>query len=434
MKTHRGRPARRPAAMPERPRVEAILTVEKLGTEGMGFARHEGRPVLLPDILPGERVRAVLAGKDATVLERLVDSPDRITPACRHAGRCGGCLLQHLAETPYRDFKRGLIADALGRQGLGAVPVLPVLASPPGSRRRATLEARRQGRQVTLGFHERAGHRIVDLAECSVLRPELVALAAPLRDLLGRMLQDREQASLSLTALDAGIDLGLALPRIPDLEAFERLAGFAADHDLARLWWRAEAMAPVPAAERRIPLVSFGGVPVALPMGGFLQATAEGEAALTQAVLAAVGEAKQVADLHAGSGTFTLPLAAAGARVHAVEWDATALGALASASGRAGLVQVTTERRDLEERPLGSAELKSYDAVVFDPPRAGAKRQAEALAQSAVPVIVGVSCNPASFARDAAILTGAGWRLDSVQPVDQFVWSNHIELVGVFKR
>jgi 23S rRNA (uracil1939-C5)-methyltransferase len=424
---------RKAATRPPAP-VEAVLTIEKLGTEGLGFARHDGKPVLLPDSLPGETVRARFVGPTATVLERLGDSADRIRPLCRHASHCGGCVLQHLAETPYQAFKRGLVQDALARQGLGTVPVAPVLASPPGSRRRATLEARRLGKRVVLGFHERAGHKIVDLAECPVLRPDLARLVAPVRELLGPLLGMDETASLTLTALDSGVDLGLALPRIPDLEGLERLAGFAEAQDLTRLWWQAEGMAPVPAAERRAPLVTFGGVPVALPMGGFLQATSEGEAALTRAVLDAVAGARHIADLHAGCGTFALPMAARGARVHAVEWDGTALAALAAAGNRAGLTKLSTEKRDLDERPLAGPELAGYDAVVFDPPRAGARRQAEALALSTVPVIIGVSCNPATFARDATILATAGWHLQSVQPVDQFLWSQHIELVGVFRR
>jgi 23S rRNA (uracil1939-C5)-methyltransferase len=411
------------------------LEIERLGTEGAGLARLGGRTVLVPDTLPGERVRAeIRTGTEAAILrERLTDSADRVVPPCRHFGRCGGCVLQHLAPAPYAAFKRRLILDALGRQGLGAVPVAEAIVSPPGSRRRATLEARRVGGGVVLGFHERSSHQIVDLIDCPILRPALAALLPPLRALLTALLKPGQAASVVLMEVESGPDLGLELPSEPDLAALENLADFAALHDPARLWWRIAAQAPTLAAQRRAAVVRFGAIPVELPPGAFLQATAEGEAALRAAVACGLGEARRVADLFAGIGTFALG-SAAGRTVHAVEGDPAALAALAAAARRAQLVQVTSERRDLAARPLRADELARFDAVIFDPPRAGAKAQAEQLAQARVPVVIGVSCNPASFARDAAILTGGGYGLDEVLPVDQFLWSSHIELVGVFRR
>jgi 23S rRNA (uracil1939-C5)-methyltransferase len=223
------------------------------------------------------------------------------------------------------------------------------------------------------------------------------------------------------------------LPAVPDMAQLELLSNFADARDLARVWWRADGMAPVPAAQRRSIGLRFGSVAVDPPSGGFLQATAAGEAALTAAVVAAMAGAERVADLFAGCGTFGLALGRR-AELHAVENDVATLAALASAARRAGLGYVTTERRDLDARPLLVAELKRFDAVLFDPPRAGAKAQAMTLAASAVPTVVGVSCNPATFARDARILVDGGYRLDSVLPVDQFVWSPHVELVGRFSR
>lgn len=419
------------------PATSAILDldIERLSTEGAGLTRAGGRTILVPDALPGERVRAqVASGKEAAVLlERLSDSADRIAPPCRHFGRCGGCVLQHLAPAPYAAFKRRLIVDALSRQGLGAVAVSPPLVSPSGSRRRATFEARRVGGGVVLGFHERASHQIVDLAECPVLRPALAGAVPPLRLLLAGLLKPGQAASVVLTDAETGLDLGLDLPAEPDLAALEALSDFAARHDPARLWWRTGGQAPTLAAQRRPVVTRFGETPIDLPPGIFLQATADGEAALRAAVEHGLGPACRVADLFAGAGTFTLALAP-GRAVHAVESDAAALGALAAAARRAQLVQVTTERRDLEARPLRPDELARFDAVVFDPPRAGAKAQAEQLARAAVPVVIGVSCNPASFARDAAILVQGGYVLEQVLPVDQFLWSNHIELVGRFRR
>jgi 23S rRNA (uracil1939-C5)-methyltransferase len=424
----------RPVAKPG-PKRRAELVIEKLGTEGAGLARLDGKPVLVLDALPGERVRVETDGgrEPARLLERLSDAADRIAPACRHFGTCGGCVLQHLAPAPYSSFKRQLIRDALGRQGLGTVDVAEPLVSPPASRRRATLEARRVANGVVLGFHRRATHQILDLAECPVLRPAIVALLPALRAILAALLSGGQASSVIVTEAETGIDLGLELPVEPDLAGLEALSAFAAEQDLARLWWRVAGAAPMPAAQRRPVTQHFGTVAAELPPGVFLQATAEGEAALRDAVIQGLGSAKRVADLFAGVGTFTLALAS-GRAVHAVEGDATAIAGLAAAARRAQLVQVTTERRDLEARPLLPEELAGYDAVVFDPPRARAKAQAEQLARSAVPVVVGVSCNPASFARDAAILATGGYTLEQVLPVDQFLWSNHVELVGTFRR
>jgi 23S rRNA (uracil1939-C5)-methyltransferase len=429
----RGRPrpsGRRPATLPAR---ALELSIDKLGSEGVGVARVEGKPVLVAGALPGERVAALVEGDRGTVTRVIAASPARIEPACRHFGSCGGCALQHLDWDAYLAFKRDLVVEALRRQGLGEVPVGAIAPSPPGSRRRATLEAKRAGGTLLLGFHGRASHHIVDLGECPVLLPGLAALLPPLRDLLRRLLPPGAGATVQLAAGLGGVELGLALPVAPDLDQLERLNAFAEAQDLARLWWRTAEMAPVPAVQRRSLGFRFGAVPVEPPSGGFLQATAAGEAALTQAVVAALAGAERVADLYAGCGTFGLALGPR-ATLHAVEGDAAALGALAAAARRAGLGFVTTERRDLDARPLLPAELRRFDAVLFDPPRAGARAQAEQLALSTVPLVVGVSCNPATFARDARLLVDAGYRLDGVLPVDQFVWSPHVELVGHFHR
>ncbi|GGF41765.1 RNA methyltransferase [Aliidongia dinghuensis] len=433
----RGRPRpgsrqgqRQPAKGPAR---EIELVIDKLGSEGVGVARLDGRPVLVPGSLPGEQVRVRVMGGAADLLDVIAPSPSRIEPACRHFGTCGGCALQHLAWQPYLDFKRDLVVDALRRQGLADVPVEAVAPSPPESRRRATLEAKRTSGGVLLGFHARASHQIVDLGECPVLLPDLARLLPSLRTLLATLLLPGGSATVLLGQGPGGIDLGLALAAAPDLEQLERLTAFADAQDLARLWWRVGDMAPVPAAQRRPLGHRFGDVPVEPPAGGFLQATADGEAALTAEVVAALAGAERVADLFAGCGTFGLALGAR-ALLHAVEGDAAALGALTAAARRAGLGFVSTERRDLDARPLLAAELRRFDAVLFDPPRAGAKAQVEQLAKSTVPRVIGVSCNPATFARDARILVDGGYHLERVLPVDQFVWSPHVELVGRFRR
>jgi 23S rRNA (uracil1939-C5)-methyltransferase len=411
------------------------LDIEKLGTEGAGLARRAGRSVLVPDALPGERVRIRLDGDAATVLERYTDAPHRVAPPCRHFGACGGCVLQHLAPSPYAAFKATLIQGALSRHGLGETKMAAVAVSPPRSRRRAALAARRIGSGVVLGFRGRASHRIVDLAQCPVLLPALEALLPQLRALAADILAPGHKAALMVTAVDTGIDLGLELPAEPKLAVLQSLADFAERHDLARLWWRVGGAEPVPAAQRRQVQARFGAIDVDLPLGSFLQATAAGEAALFAAAQDWLGGAKRIADLFAGVGTFALGLAdQANRAIHAVEQEAAALAALAAAARRAGLVRVTTERRDLEARPLLAPELAGFDAVLFDPPRAGARAQAEQLARSGVKLIIGVSCNPASFARDAAILAAGGYALDCIRPIDQFRWSNQIELIGRFHR
>ena len=411
------------------------LTAAKLGSEGVGVGYHAGKPVLLPGILPEERVRAeIRAGAEAKVIERLNDSADRIVPSCQHFGACGGCALQHLRDEAYRHFKRQLIVDALRRHGLSEITVGEPVVSPPGTRRRASLEAIRRGDRLILGFHARASHEIVDLQACPVLVPALVGLIAPLRKLLLACLKSGERATIVMTMLETGTDLGLDLPRAPDLGRLEALADFAAAQDLARLWWRTGDIPVTPAAINRPPEVRFGDIAAELPTGGFLQATKEGQAALIALVTEALAGAKRIADLYAGAGTFSLPLAAAGAKIHAVESDAAALAALAGAARRARFGDLTVERRDLDANPLLAAELSRFDAVVFDPPRAGARAQAIELAKSDLKTAVAVSCNPDSFARDAAILLSGGWQLDLVTPVDQFLWSPHLELVAVFRH
>jgi 23S rRNA (uracil1939-C5)-methyltransferase len=288
---------------------------------------------------------------------------------------------------------------------------------------------------VLLGFHARARHRVVDLLQCLILLPQLAALLLPLRQALGRVLADGRSADLLLAWTDAGADLLMISTTAPDLAGRQALAAFAEAGDLARVSWSPPDGEAEPVALRRAPTLRFAGVPVRLPPGPFLQPSAEGEAALVAAVAEATSGARRVADLYAGCGTFTLPLAAAGRRVHAVDGAGPAIEALTAAARAGGLGSaVTAERRDLDRRPLLGPELQRYEAVVFDQPRAGAKAQAALLAHSTVPRVVAVSCNPTTFARDARILVDGGYRLDWVQPVDQFPWTGHLELVAAFAR
>ena len=420
---------------------EVILAIESVGARGDGIARHGGRPVYVPFTAPGDRVRVRLGAESgegrAAELVELLAPGTRAAPVCRHFGACGGCALQHLDAAAYAEAKESQIAAALRRQGLEAAALAPLLRLPPGIRRRArfALEHPRAAAAAPLvGFHARASHRIVDLGECAVLHPALVALVGALRRLVPRLWPRRGTGAATATLGDTGIDLLLDLAAPPALPALEDLAGFAEAQDLARLAWRAPGLEePVPVAIRRPPRVVFSGVPVDLPPDAFLQASAAAEAALIAEVLAGSGAARRFADLYAGLGTLSFALAAHAA-VHAAEGSRAAAAALAAAAARAGVKRLVVEHRDLEARPFSPEELAPFDAVVIDPPRAGAKAQSAALARSAVPRLVAVSCNPATFARDARLLVDGGYRLMRVQPIDQFLWSPHVELVARFER
>jgi 23S rRNA (uracil1939-C5)-methyltransferase len=421
---------------------EVTLVIDSVGARGDGIAQHDGRAVYLPFTAPGDRVRARLGtsrgeGQTAELVELLAEG-ERATPACPHFGTCGGCALQHLAPDAYVRTKEQQVAAALKQHGLDAAVMAPLRRLPPGTRRRAgfAVERPRSAKAAPLvGFNARASHRVVDMRVCAVLHPALVALVPRLRTVAPLLWPPGTSGAATATLCDAGLDVLLDLAAAPDLAALEVLADFATAADLARLAWRATTgdEAATPAAVRRPPRVVLSGVPVDLPYDAFLQASVEAEAALTADVLAGVDAAARVADLYAGIGTFTFALAERAA-VHAVEGARPAAAALAAAASRAGLGRVTSERRDLETRPLRAEELAGFDAVVFDPPRAGARAQSMALAAARVPRVVAVSCNPASFARDARLLVDGGYRLARVQPIDQFVWSPHVELVACFER
>lgn len=432
----RRRRARPAAPAPAGAPVE--VTVGSVGARGDGVAEADGRRWYVPLAAPGDRLVVRPGAKrgdgtEAEIAEILAPGPDRADPPCPRFGDCGGCALQHLTDDARGDWTRGRVVEALARVGLGAVAVAPTVATPPGDRRRATLVAERRGRRVTIGFNARRSHRIVPPDGCRVLDPRILALLGPLADVLAVTMPDGGRIDVAVTLLDDGADV-VFVGRLPlDLAARERLAAFAEAADLARLSLRAGTAAPVePLAHRRAGVLSIGGVPVSPPPGGFLQASPSGEAALRRLVADGVGRARRIADLFAGSGTFALPLAAAGAAVHAVEGDAAAVATLRAAAVR--VAGVTVERRDLDRDPVPAGDLARFDAVVFDPPRAGADAQAREIARSGVPRVVGVSCNPASFARDARTLVDAGYALTAVTPVDQFLWSAHVELVGVFGR
>lgn len=413
---------------------EAVtLTVERVGQRGDGIARWRGESVFLPFTAPGDQLRARLLGRRSegwtATLEAVLVPGARAQPACRHFGQCGGCALQHLDSDAYAAAKLSWLDAALAHQGLSGSTIHPLRRLEPGTRRRARLQLAR-GR---VGFHARQSHRLIDVSECAIIAPPLFALLAPLRRLSLMLFERTESGAANAALSETGIDLVIELPRVPDLRRLEALAAFAEAEDLAQLSWRCgDELAPV--ARRRQPRVTLAGVTVDLPPDVFLQPSLEAEAALSEAVQAMVGEARRVADLYAGIGTFTFALAGKAA-VQAIEGSEASVAALARAAARAGLAgRVSAERRDLAVRPLDAEELAQFDAVVFDPPYAGAREQSVALAASAVPRLVAVSCNPASFARDARLLADGGYRLVEVRPFDAFIWSANLELVALLER
>ncbi|THG39437.1 class I SAM-dependent RNA methyltransferase [Sphingomonas olei] len=389
--------------------VDEIVRVAARGEGVTADGRH------VPFAAPGDRV---LPGGDIEA------GPHHQVPPCRHFPECGGCQLQHLDDASWSQFILDRISSALATQGLEAAIRAPAL-SPPRTRRRATLHAESSGR---IGFSMEKSHAIVDLAECHVLAPELFALVAPLRRLI-HVLRPRRRLDVHLTLADQGVDLLINGVMPEGLAAAEAITAFAEGNRLARVAFD-EGYGPEVRWEPEAVTITLGGVPVPLPPASFLQATREGEAALVAAVREVVTGEGVVADLFAGLGTFALALPG---RIYAAEAGREAIMALKAAAARSHRT-VFTEHRDLYRRPLTPAELDRFSAVVIDPPRAGAKEQAQALAGSKTPKLAYVSCNPSSFARDVNTMVEGGWQIDWIQPVGQFRWSTHVELAASLSR
>jgi 23S rRNA (uracil1939-C5)-methyltransferase len=354
--------------------------------------------------------------------------PGHQTPPCRHFPECGGCQLQHLTDEAYAAYCESRVAGALNQHGLTTEIRAPHL-SPPRTRRRATLRALKPGGRVLIGFNEAGSNRIVDMAECHILHPMLFGLLHPLRVLLAGILPPKRTAEVHLALADQGPDVMMKGIEMAGLEAAEALTAFSEANGLARLSVD-EGYGAEPRYEPQPVTVTLGGTSVPMPIGSFLQATADGEKALVDCVREAVGEVERTADLFAGLGTFALSLQG---QVTAAEAGREAILALKSAAARAGR-PVQAEHRDLYRRPYDARELAAFDAVVLDPPRAGAQEQVRELAASSVARIAYVSCNPATFGRDAEILVGGGYRIDWARPVGQFRWSTHVELAAAFVR
>ncbi|MFZ4601619.1 MAG: class I SAM-dependent RNA methyltransferase [Caulobacterales bacterium] len=419
-------PAPRPVA-----RVETLVVTE-VGARGDAVAEGAEGPIYIPYGLPGERVSARVAGDRADILEVLSASSDRQAPACAHFGACGGCQLQHWRDASVLAWKREQVIKAFARRGL-ETPVDPIIDATAGGRRRAAFHAARSSKGVRFGFMARGSARLLAVSECPALAPALEAALPALREIAALFAPARGEITMPTLLSDSGLDVSIkGAGQASDMDAalFERVVVLLDKFDIARLSLTDETI-----LSRRTPVVSIGRARVTPPPAAFLQATKAGEEALTSIALAAVAGARRTADLFCGLGTFALRLAET-SEVLAVEGDVAMLAALSAAADGTGgaLKTITTQRRDLLRTPISALELKHCDAIVFDPPRSGARQQAEQIARSKAERVAAVACDPATLARDVRVLVDAGFRLVRVTPIDQFRWSPHVEIVAALER
>jgi 23S rRNA (uracil1939-C5)-methyltransferase len=411
------------------------VTIEKLGAQGDGIASSAGGPVYVPFSLPGETVAIARVKSQGTIMSITTPSPDRQEPPCRHFGpdgvngTCGGCTLQHMADAPYGAFKRQLVIDALKSKGL-TPEVGEIVPARPGERRRVVFAARKTEKDMLIGFNQAESHHIVAIEECPISSAGIIARLPAIRAISASLATSAEPFRVAVLETLSGLDISVdEVKKLSDPQRRKAIETALSLRGIARVSLNGEIL-----VEPSKPMVEFGGVQVSPPPGGFTQATKPAEEAMAELVTAHAGKAKRIADLFAGAGTFSLRLARIG-RVHAVEAEAKTLAALDHAARNTqGLKPVTVEKRDLFRRPLMTQEFKPYDVVVFDPPRAGAEFQCQELARSGVKKIVAVSCNPLTLARDLAILVEGGYRITGVTPIDQFLWTSHVEVVATLEK
>ena len=417
--------------------MSVTLDILEIGARGDGVADLAGQRYFVPFTLPGETVEAEPRerrgeGIAAELVEVLAPSRHREAPPCAHFGICGGCALQHWRRDAYTAWKVGLIERALKQRGVVAPLFEPPLLGMPAERRRVDFVMRRQGKHVLAGFHERAAQRIVDVGTCVIARPVLNALLEPLRIVLAEVLPEGAAADAIANETDSGLDVLIRPHKRLDLslERRQALVGLAERADLARLSWGDRATAE-PLVTRRSPRLIFDAVTLEPPPGAFLQASKRGEQTMRAAITAWTGDAPRLTDLFAGIGSLSLGRIG---KLTLYESDKAAVTAVDAAARKLGGNRVSAERRDLFRNPLTASEFDAFDAVLLDPPRAGAVAQTAELARSKVPRVVYASCNPGSFSRDARALQDGGYRLEKLLPIDQFLWSAHVELIALFTR
>jgi 23S rRNA (uracil1939-C5)-methyltransferase len=409
------------------------ITINRLGAQGHGIANGPDGPVYVPYALPGETLAIARNGDHGTVMSTSNISPDRVTPPCRHFGpdsdACGGCSLQHLADAPYHAFKRNLVAEALKSKGL-TPDVGDLVIARPGERRRMVFSAKLTEKEFLLGLNRAETNQIFSIQECPITVPGIVARFDAIRAIGRSLATGSETFRIAVLETLSGLDLAAeGLKPLSDKQRRTVTETVLSLKGIARVSVNGEIV-----IEPQKPVIDFGNVRVSPPPGSFVQATKPAEEAMAELVMNHIGKAKRIIDLFAGSGTFSLRLARLG-RVHAVESEDKPLKALDHAARNTqGLKPVTVEKRDLYRRPMTVQELKNYDAAVFDPPRAGAEVQVKELARSGVKKLAAVSCNPLTLARDLRVLVDAGYRIKSVTPIDQFLWSTHVETVALLEK
>ncbi|MCO4318477.1 class I SAM-dependent RNA methyltransferase [Phyllobacterium sp. 21LDTY02-6] len=404
------------------------VTIERMGAGGDGIVSLAGGTAFVPFALPGETANIAVENGRGTIMALLEPSPQRVAPVCQHFEECGGCTLQHWQEDAYRAWKRSLVQDALAGRGL-QFTLDPLISCAPQTRRRVVFAVRNSDHGPQLGFNRHHSHELIDISQCPIAVPAITDRLADLRQLVAVLGGAMKPFKLTVTATASGLDIMASGCAAPDGAQRRALTALVIEKGFARLSLDGEII-----VEPRKPVVQFGRVPVAVPPGSFLQATLDAENAMAALVTAHLGKSKRVADLFSGSGTFALRLAEKSA-VHAVEGDQAAVNALDRAVRHVqGLKPLTVERRDLFRRPLLPRELAPFNGVLFDPPRAGAEAQCLELAKSAVPKVAAVSCNPITLARDLSILAKGGYKIDRVVPIDQFLWSAHVETVALLSK
>ncbi|EDQ32119.1 SAM-dependent methyltransferase [Hoeflea phototrophica DFL-43] len=411
------------------------LDISKLGGQGDGIAETASGQVFVPFTLPGDVITAAVDKGRGTLMAVLTASANRVEPPCPHFGpdsddaQCGGCALQHMADEAYRDWKRGLVVSALESRGI-KTEVGDLVGGAQHSRRRVVFAARRTETGAVLGFNKAQSHQIVPVESCVVATARINAALPVLTRMAAAVAIGKEAFRLTVVDTAAGFDLAVDGPfKLSETERLRIIAVTRKEQGIARLSFNGELL-----IEKQPPQLTFGTVTVNPPPGGFVQASEAAEAIMGDLVTGHLKKAKRVVDLFSGSGTFTLRLAA-NSHVHAVESEEAALAALDRAARHAqGIKPVSVERRDLFRRPVMFSELKTYQGLAFDPPRAGAEAQAREIAKSMVPRIAAVSCNPVTLARDLEILIAGGYRITSVTPIDQFLWSSHVEVVALLER
>jgi 23S rRNA (uracil1939-C5)-methyltransferase len=419
------------------PELPDTIEIQSLGAQGDGIALVGDQRIFVPFALPGDHVRCEMIGRrgdgwTAHLTEIVAPSPARLNAPGTPFAHCGGCMLQHFEHRAYRAWKFALVETALRQRGLELPAGAALIDTPPNTRRRARFAAERTKDGLRFGFHMPESAEIAPDADCRVLSPPLAEALPVLRDLAMAALGVGGTASVTASLTDSGLDVLITLEK--NLERRRALTEAAARAPIARLSWQRGRGEPEPLLQQVAPRISFAGIGVDLPPDAFLQPSAEGEAALATAVVAYARGAKSIADLYSGCGTFTFPLAKIG-KVAAFESAKPAVAAIIAAANRSGLAgRVVAKARNLDASPLPPEDLKAFDCAVFDPPRAGARTQAEMLTKSRLKHVVAVSCNPASFARDARILVDGGFELKELVAVDQFVWSAHVEVVAQFRR